>query len=172
MSGPIVTHTSVPFWTTIRTIAHRFRKFWPEITGFTLMMVYTAARTVAVAQGIDSVAHTDWRVFLAIEIVTTIPYVWGIGDLVRGAMTGTHPKSRATLGMVCVMTGVIMPYLYIALFGGLRHLQSGIITLVMVVLAVIGLQKSLGKLAKTSRERREREALALAEVSVASSPVG
>ncbi|MDO5285927.1 MAG: hypothetical protein Q4G45_03785 [Actinomycetia bacterium] len=147
---------------TFRTIYHRFRKFWPEVTAFVLMMVYTAFRTVAVATGIDTVAQTDWRVFLVLEIVTTVPYVWGIGDLVRGAMTGSHSRTRGTVAMVCVLVGVAGPYVYIALYGGLRHIQSGLITLVMVVIAVIGLRKSLARLAKTSRERRAREAAAAA----------
>ncbi len=155
---PVAPHRSTSLVLSLRTVVHRFRKFWPEIAAFVAMMAYTALRTVAVAKGVDTVSHTDWRVFLVIEIVMTVPYIWGIGDLVRGAMTGTHSRQRSTLGMVAVIAGVAGPYVYIALAGGLHHIQSALITLVMVVLAVLGLRQSLAKLARTSRERRAREA--------------
>ena len=160
-------HVSTSIVETVRAVYHRSRKFWPEITAFVLMMIYSAFRTIAVATGVDTVAQTDWRVFLVIEIVTTIPYVWGIGDLVRGAMTGSHSRTRNMIGTICVLGGIAGPYVYIALYGGLHHLQSGLITLAMVIIAVIGLRKSLAKLARTSRERRAREAAAARQHAVA-----
>lgn len=140
-----------------RSLWHRLGKYWPELTAFVLMMAYTAVRTLFVAQGVDSVARTDWRVFLLIEVVFTVPYVWGIGDLVRGAMLGTHSRRRELAGTVGVLSGVIAPYLYLAAFGGLQHVQSAVITLAMIALAMVGLRKSLKKLSAAKRERRERE---------------
>lgn len=147
---------------TIRTILHRYPKYWPEVTGFLLMMAYTAARTLAVAHGVDTVAHTHWQIFLIIEIVTTLPYVWGIGDLVRGAVSGAHSTLRDGVGMISVLTGIFAPYVYLAAAGGMRHHQSALITGIMVIIALIGLAHSLRKLGRTNRARREREATALA----------
>lgn len=140
-----------------RSLWHRLRKYWPEIAAFVLMMVYTAVRTFFVAHGVDSVAQTDWRIFLLLEIIFTVPYVWGIGDLVRGAMTGTHTKRREWLGLVGVLSGVVAPYLYLAAWGGLQHVQSAIITLVMIAVAMVGLRKSLKRLSAAKTERVERE---------------
>lgn len=142
----------------VRALWHRLRKYWPEIAAFVLMMAYTAVRTFFVAHGVDSVARTDWRIFLFLEIVFTVPYVWGIGDLVRGAMTGTHSKRHEWTGILAVLSGVAAPYLYLALYGGLQHVQSAIITCVMIILAMVGLQRSLKKLRDTKLERLEREA--------------
>jgi hypothetical protein len=141
----------------LRALWHRFRKYWPEIAAFVAMMAYTLVRTLFVAHGVDSVAHTDWRVFLLIEVVFTVPYVWGIGDLVRGAMLGTHSRRREWLGIVGVLSGVIAPYAYLAAFGGLQHAQSAVITLTMIALAMVGLRKSLQKLSNAKKERVERE---------------
>ncbi len=145
-------------WETFRSLAHRFRKYWPEASGFALMMVYTAVRTALVAKGIDTVAHTDWRIFLLIEVVTTVPYVWGIGDLVRGAMLGTHPFSRTLLGFAAVLAGVVLPYAYIGMFGGFHHWRSALITLAMILVACVGLRQGLARLARARRERHAREA--------------
>ncbi len=145
-------------WETLRSLLHRFRKYWPEASGFALMMVYTAARTMLVAKGIDTVAHTDWRIFLLIEVVTTVPYVWGIGDLVRGAMLGSHPFSRTLLGFAAVLAGVILPYAYIGMFGGFHHGRSALITIAMILVACIGLRQGLARLARTRRARHAREA--------------
>lgn len=150
--------TRTSTWDTLRSLAHRYRKYWPEVTGFVLMMGYTALRTVAVAKGIDTVAHTDWRIFLVIEIVTTVPYVWGIGDLVRGAMLGTHRVWRTLLGFTAVLAGVILPYAYIGMFGGFHHHRSALITLAMIVVACVGLRQGLARLARARRERLAREA--------------
>ncbi len=152
-------------WETFRSLLHRFRKYWPEASGFALMMVYTAVRTVLVAKGIDTVAHTDWRIFLLIEIVTTVPYVWGIGDLVRGAMLGTHPFSRTLLGFAAVLAGVILPYAYIGMFGGFRHHRSALITIGMILVACIGVRQGLARLARARRERHAREAALAARES-------
>ena len=140
-----------------RALWHRFRKYWPEIAAFVAMMAYTAVRTLFVAHGVDSVARTDWRVFLLIEVVFTVPYVWGIGDLIRGALTGTHSKRREWLGIVAVLSGVVAPYAYLAALGGLQHVQSAVITLTMIALAVVGLRRSLNRLSRAKRERRVRE---------------
>lgn len=145
-------------WDTLRSLAHRYRKYWPEVTGFILMMGYTALRTLAVAKGIDTVAHTDWRVFLVIEIVTTVPYVWGIGDLVRGAMLGTYRLGRTVLGFVAVLAGVILPYAYIGMYGGFHHRRSALITVAMILVALVGLRQGLARLAKARRARLAREA--------------
>lgn len=123
------------------------------------MMVYTAVRTLLVAKGIDTVAHTDWRIFLIIEVITTVPYVWGIGDLVRGAMLGTYPFSRTLLGFGAVLAGVILPYAYIGLFGGFHHRRSALITFAMILVACIGLRQGLARLARARRERHAREAV-------------
>ena len=157
-------------WETFRSLLHRFRKYWPEASGFAVMMVYTAVRTVLVANGIDTVARTDWRVFLLIEVVTTVPYVWGIGDLIRGAMLGTYRFSRTLLGFAAVLAGVILPYAYIAMFGGFHHHRSALITLGMIIVACIGLRQGLARLGRARRERHARES-ALAE-QVATADVG
>jgi hypothetical protein len=152
-------------WETFRSLAHRFRKYWPEASGFAVMMVYTAVRTALVAKGIDTVARTDRRIFLLIEVVTTVPYVWGIGDLVRGAMLGTYKFSRTLLGFAAVLAGVILPYAYIGMFGGFHHRRSALITIAMILVACIGLRQGLARLARTRRERHAREAALAAKES-------
>lgn len=157
VAGQVAEHPAPPLWGIARTLWHRLAKYWPEIAAFVAMMAYTAVRTFFVAHGVDSVARTDWRIFLLIEVVFTVPYVWGIGDLVRGAMLGTHSRRREALGVAAVMAGVVAPYAYIAAFGGLLHVQSAIITAAMVVLALVGLLRSLKKLSDTRAERSQRE---------------
>jgi hypothetical protein len=64
---------------------------------------------------------------------------------------------------------VILPYAYIAVFGGFHHHRSALITIGMILVACIGLRQGLARLARARRERHAREAaladrLATAEV--------
>lgn len=103
------------------------KRYRPEILAIIGLVAYTAARTGVVAESIEPVSHADWRIFLGIELVTTAPYVWGIGDLARNATNEHYKKSRKVLAYALAGTAFVAPYAYLAAEGTLHSEQGAII---------------------------------------------
>jgi hypothetical protein len=91
----------------------------PELISGLGLLAYTALRTEAVRRGISPDSDTDWRVFLGIEAVTTVPYVLGTGDVIRSIKTpGNFSKSRMIASGTVALGSFMAPYGYVGATGG------------------------------------------------------
>jgi len=104
------------------------KKYKPEIIASILLIAYTIVRTVVVAYSITPVSNVDWRVFLAIELVTTVPYVWAMGDIIRrSAKVGSEQsgnRQRRYLAVTVAVLSLLAPYAYLAAYGSLGTTQG------------------------------------------------
>ena len=73
------------------------------------------------------VTNADWRVFLDIELATTAPYVWGIGDLARNANNDDYKTSRKISAYALAGSAFVAPYAYLAAEGTLHSGQGAIV---------------------------------------------
>jgi hypothetical protein len=114
-----------------------FLRYRPEILAAIVLMVYTVARTGLVAESISPVATgVDWRVFLGIEIATTAPYVWGIGDLARNVNNHDYSTSRKVSAYALAGSALVAPYAYLAAQGTLHTEQGTVIAGALLALSI------------------------------------
>lgn len=115
---------------------YKLPTFWPEIVAGLLLILYTIIRTIVVAHGISPVSQVSWQVFLAIEIVTTAPYVWGMGKIVRRAAQTRQLKSERQLKLATgvAVASLLAPYAYLAWYGALSSSQGAGIFLGLLVI--------------------------------------
>jgi hypothetical protein len=118
----------------LKELSKRYR---PEILAATGLMAYTAARTGVVAEGIAPVTHADWHVFLGIELATTAPYVWGIGDLARNANNEDYNTSRKVSAYALAGSALAAPYAYLAAEGALHSEQAAIVAGGLLALSIV-----------------------------------
>ena len=110
------------------------KKYQPEIVSALLLIAYTIIRTLIVAGGISPVSNADWRVFLVIEVVTTVPYVWALGDIVRASLNKAKRSTfRNFVAITTALVAFAAPYIYLILTGAAQTNQGLIILLFMVV---------------------------------------
>ncbi|MCA9338117.1 hypothetical protein KC949_01035 [Candidatus Saccharibacteria bacterium] len=102
------------------------RHYRPEILVSAGLLAYTAARTGVVAEAMAPVSDVDWRVFLAAELVTIPPYVWGVGDLARNAGDPQYGRTRKLGAYAAAGASFVTPYAYLAVEGGMSS-QQGIV---------------------------------------------
>ncbi len=98
------------------------KNFWkrrrPELISGLGLIAYTAARTAAVAKGLSPYSAVDWKVFLGIELATTPPYVWGVGDLIRSLKSpDDYSKKQKVVAAAMAGSTLLAPYAYIAAEG-------------------------------------------------------
>lgn len=135
------------------------RRYRPEIIASIFLVVYTAVRTVVVAQGISPVSSVDWRVFLGIELVTTIPYVWAMGDLMRRAarQSGTSPAQmrRRIFAMTVAASSLLAPYVYLAVYGSLATVRGAWVFIALLLVFTAPALVRLYMRLKVSRNKRK-----------------
>jgi hypothetical protein len=117
----------------LKEVSKRYR---PEILAAAGLMAYTAARTGVVAEGIAPVTNADWHVFLGIELATTAPYVWGIGDLARNANSADYKTSRKVSAYALAGSAFVAPYTYLAAEGALHSEQGAIVAGGLLALSI------------------------------------
>jgi hypothetical protein len=119
----------------LKELSKRYR---PEILAGAGLMAYTAARTGVVAESIAPVTSAvDWRIFLGIELVTTAPYVWGIGDLARNANNDDYKTSRKASAYALAGSALAAPYAYLAAEGTLHSEQGAIVAGGLLALSIV-----------------------------------
>lgn len=133
--------------------AHALRRYWPEILANLGLAAYTAVRTAAVAVGVDPVARTDWRIFLAIELITQVPYTWGIGYLIRDVLRPRGSVSGRAIATFAVATAFLAPYAYLLANGGVDVIESGLVTGVMILVGVYFLLKGLRRIRRSDQAK-------------------
>jgi hypothetical protein len=113
-----------------------FMRYRPEMLAGAGLMAYTAARTGVVAESIAPVTNADWHVFLDIELATTAPYVWGIGDLARNANNDDYKTSRKVSAYALAGSALAAPYAYLAAEGALQSGQAAIVASGLLALSI------------------------------------
>jgi hypothetical protein len=118
----------------VKEVSKRYR---PELLAGAGLMAYTAARTGLVAESIAPVATgVDWRIFLGIELATTAPYVWGIGDLARNVNNDDYSTSRKVSAYALAGSALVAPYAYLAAEGTLHSEQGTVIAGALLALSI------------------------------------
>ena len=127
-------------------------KYWPEIAACLLLILYTIVRTIVVAQGISPISQVNWQVFLGIEIVTTVPYVWAVGAIVRRSAKKKQNlgSQRIWIAVIVAIVSLLAPYVYLAMYGALTSVQGIGIFLGLLILFTL---PSLVKLVIKIRRR-------------------
>jgi hypothetical protein len=113
------------------------KRYRPELLAIIGLIAYTVARTGVVAESIAPVTHADWRIFLGIELATTAPYVWGMGDLARNANNDDYKTSRKVSAYALTGSAFVAPYAYLAAEGILHSEQAAIVAGGLLVLSIV-----------------------------------
>jgi hypothetical protein len=113
------------------------KRYRPELLAIIGLIAYTVARTGVVAESIAPVTSAvDWRTFLGIELVTTAPYVWGIGDLARNANNDDYKTSRKMSAYALAGSAFVAPYAYLAAEGTLHSGQGAIVAGGLIAISI------------------------------------
>jgi hypothetical protein len=119
------------------------RRYRPEIVATVGLIIYTIVRTILVAQGISPVSSASWEWFLFIEIITTAPYVWAVGNIVRHTMakrSSTASKDSQTKRVGVFLTAALSfaaPYVYLLANGALNTSQGATVFIVILGLFIL-----------------------------------
>ena len=119
------------------------KKYRPEIAAAFGLIIYTIIRTILVAEGISPVSGASWEMFLFIEILTTAPYVWAVGDIVRhslakqGASGGHSGVGRRAVVFATAALSFAAPYVYLMAYGALETAQGATVFFVILLLFLI-----------------------------------
>lgn len=144
-----------------RSLVDRLKHRKPEVVFGLGLLAYTAARTVGVAYGISPHTNVDWRIFLGIEVATTAPYVWGMGDLTRSIIRPEdYTRGKKMRAALFASTCLLAPYVYVGAEGqGMPKAAVGGVAAVLVLsVASVG-RKLYGKV----KERRNLSAASYLE---------
>lgn len=84
----------------------------PKFIAYVVVLVYSMARAVPVMY----VPHFrgDWRILWAIDMITAIPYTWGLIEMVAGQKLWHRIVGAATAAVT-----FLAPYVYFLMYG--RH---------------------------------------------------
>ena len=89
----------------------------PKFIAYVVVLVYSMARAVPVMY----VPHFrgDWRILWAIDMITAIPYTWGLIEMVAG-----QKLWHRIIGAITTAITFIAPYVYFLVYG--RHAPASI----------------------------------------------
>lgn len=125
------------------------KRYWPEIIACLVLIGYTIVRTLVVAHGISPVSHVSWQIFLWIEIVTTVPYVWAMGVIIRQSATKAgdgRMKRRLWYAVIVAAVSLLAPYVYLACYGSLGTTQGiAVFVGLLVVFTLPSIVRSMAK---------------------------
>ena len=96
----------------------------PKFIAYVVVLVYSMARAVPVMY----VPHFrgDWRILWAIDMITAIPYTWGLIEMVAGQKLW-HRIGGAITSAVTFLA----PYVYFLMYG--RHAPPGVWTAIALI---------------------------------------
>ena len=96
----------------------------PKFIAYVVVLVYSMARAVPVMY----VPHFrgDWRILWAIDMITAIPYTWGLIEMVAGQKLWHRIIGAATAAIT-----FLAPYVYFLMYG--RHAPPGVWTAIACI---------------------------------------
>ena len=80
-----------------------------------LMVAYTVLRAALVWGALDEYGVNPW-IFLALDVATAPPYVWGVGKMIQ-ALRGIDPASMLYVGGGVAIVSFLLPYIYLYTVG-------------------------------------------------------
>ena len=96
----------------------------PKFIAYVVVLVYSMARALPVMY----VPHFrgDWRILWAIDMITAIPYTWGLIEMVAG-----QKLWHRIVGAVTSAVTFLAPYVYFLMYG--RHAPPGVWTAIALI---------------------------------------
>ena len=96
----------------------------PKFIAYVVVLVYSMARAVPVMY----VPHFrgDWRILWAIDMITAIPYTWGLIEMVAG-----QKLWHRIVGVITSAVTFLAPYVYFLMYG--RHAPPGVWTAIALI---------------------------------------
>lgn len=96
----------------------------PKFIAYVVVLVYSMARAVPVMY----VPHFrgDWRILWAIDMITAIPYTWGLIEMVAG-----QKLWHRIVGAITTAVTFLAPYVYFLMYG--RHAPPGVWTAIAFI---------------------------------------
>ena len=96
----------------------------PKFIAYVVVLVYSMARAVPVMY----VPHFrgDWRILWAIDMITAIPYTWGLIEMVAG-----QKLWHRIVGAITSAITFLAPYVYFLMYG--RHAPPGVWTAIALI---------------------------------------
>ena len=96
----------------------------PKFIAYVVVLVYSMARAVPVMY----VPHFrgDWRILWVIDMITAIPYTWGLIEMVAG-----QKLWHRIVGAVTAAVTFLAPYVYFLMYG--RHAPPGVWTAIACI---------------------------------------
>ncbi|MFZ1248704.1 MAG: hypothetical protein WAQ24_00065 [Candidatus Saccharimonadales bacterium] len=137
-------------------VLEKLKKYKPEIIANIALAVYTALRTVGVAQGVDPYSDTNWESFLAVELGTQVPYTWGFSDIIRGSMRDNYPRSRKALAATAIGSAFVAPYAYLAANGATESLEGAMTTGTILGVGAYFLSKNIKKIRDRNKSQNQQ----------------
>lgn len=129
-----------------------------EIIASIVLVGYTLVRTLAVAEGISPRDHAvSWRVFLVVEIGTTLPYVYGMGVLARSAAGRLGHRDPSRVVAAALAGGSLLaPYAYLAVQGRGMPMTVWALTAMVASLCLVAPARRFLALRHRLHPRRQR----------------
>ena len=96
----------------------------PKFIAYVVVLVYSMARAVPVMY----VPHFrgDWRILWAIDMITAIPYTWGLIEMVAG-----QKLWHRVVGAITASVTFLAPYVYFLMYG--RDAPPGVWTAIALI---------------------------------------
>ena len=96
----------------------------PKFIAYVVVLVYSMARALPVMYVPDF--RGDWRVLWAIDMITAIPYTWGLIEMVAG-----QKLWHRVVGAITAAITFLAPYVYFLMYG--RHAPPGVWTAIALI---------------------------------------
>ena len=96
----------------------------PKFIAYVVVLVYSVARALPVIYVPHF--HGDWRILWAIDMITAIPYTWGLIEMVAG-----QKLWHRVVGAITAAITFIAPYVYFLMYG--RHAPPGVWTAIALI---------------------------------------
>lgn len=96
----------------------------PKFIAYVVVLVYSMARAVPVMYVPQF--RGDWRILWAIDMITAIPYTWGLIEMVAGQKLWHRIVGAATAAVT-----FLAPYVYFLMYG--RHAPPGVWTAIACI---------------------------------------
>lgn len=101
-----------------------------------LMVAYTIIRAALVWRGLNGYGVNPW-VFLALDVITAPPYVWGVGKMIQG-LRGVDRMRAVYIGGVVALVAFMLPYTYVFIAGNATMPMTTKVVVGAIVVVLFG----------------------------------
>lgn len=105
-----------------------------RMTAFLGIVAYCIVRAIPVWGALDGYGVNPW-VFLALDLATAYPYVWGLEKMLQGVRGELSTRATYVAGVIVIIS-VIVPYVYVYIAG---YRQMSLFMIVSITIVIAGL---------------------------------